>query len=246
VVATEPAQRLHATVAASVVVLGIAYAVAPSAGLLTLPSPQHPIQDPWFTAMELLIIAIAPAMVGLTVVLHARASQERRPFGVAAIALMSMCAVITCCVHFTILTVSRELISTRPDWAEHLFSFLAYALGFLFSIAAFCGAATIEGGAIFKAGHADSFTSAPPWHSRNSGRASGEHAGPKYWDHWLCSRLPAGRGAFGMGLRTRLAAQELEGGCMTSDVSQPENHRDRCSTNACTRKMPAWRAGYTA
>jgi hypothetical protein len=133
VVATEPAQRLHATVAASVVVLGIAYAVALSAGLLTLPSPQHPIQDPWFTAMELLIIAIAP------------------------IALMSMCAVITCCVHFSILTVSRELISTRPDWAEHLFSFrwpsLAYALDilawdFFFPIAAFCGAATIEGGAI--------------------------------------------------------------------------------------------------
>jgi hypothetical protein len=157
VVATEPAQRLHATVAASVVVLGIAYAVALSAGLLTLPSPQHPIQDPWFTAMELLIIAIAPAMVGVTVVIHARASQERRPFGVAAIALMSMCAVITCCVHFSILTVSRELISTRPDWAEHLFSFrwpsLAYALDilawdFFFPIAAFCGAATIEGGAI--------------------------------------------------------------------------------------------------
>jgi hypothetical protein len=149
--------RLHSLTASAVALLCLAYAVVLTAGLLTLPSPQHPIQDPWFTLMELLILAIAPAAVGFMVVLQARASEERKPLAIAAVAFSSMCAVITCCVHFSILTLSRQPLFAEAGWARQVFSFrwpsLAYALDilawdFFFALAAFCGAATIAGGGL--------------------------------------------------------------------------------------------------
>lgn len=57
----------------------LVYACVLTIGLLTLPSPHHQIQQPWFTLMEVLIIAIAPAMVTLTVALHAWVPPERHP-----------------------------------------------------------------------------------------------------------------------------------------------------------------------
>ena len=47
----------------AVAVLSLAYVVVLALGLLTLPAPDQPIQNPWFTLLELLILAIAPAMV---------------------------------------------------------------------------------------------------------------------------------------------------------------------------------------
>jgi len=54
-----------------VALLCAAYAGVVAIGLLTLPSPDHPIQRPWFTLMELLILAIAPAIVCLAVAMSA-------------------------------------------------------------------------------------------------------------------------------------------------------------------------------
>lgn len=139
-------------VAAVVVVLSIAYALVLSAGLLTLPSPNDPIQDPWFTAMELLILVIAPAEVGLMVVVHARAAQERRPWGLAAVVFMAMAALLTCMVHFAVLVLSRQPPFAAAAWAEAVFAFrwpsVVYALDILawdvfFALAALCAAAAL-------------------------------------------------------------------------------------------------------
>ncbi len=145
---------MHAVIASSVAVLCLVYAVVLACGLLTLPSSAHPIQDPWFTAMELLILAIAPAMVGFTVVLHARAADARKAFGAAGVAFMSICAALTCSVHFGIQTLGRAPGFAGAPWSEQVFAFrwpsVVYALDvlawdFFFALAALCTAATLEG-----------------------------------------------------------------------------------------------------
>lgn len=122
---------------AGIAVAGLiaAYAAVLGVGLLTLPSPAHPIQDPWFTLMEILILAIAPSAVGLSVGLHAALPHDRKPAGALAVALMGMCAVITCAVHFSILTLSRSEPFASASWAPLVFGFrwpsVVYALDIL-------------------------------------------------------------------------------------------------------------------
>lgn len=147
-------QRFAVAAALAVALLCLVYAGVLSIGLMTLSSPQQPIDDPWFTLMEVLIIAIAPAMVVLTVVLHARANPQHKSLGVAAIAFMSMCAVVTCGVHFSILALSRQPGFVGHGWGHRVFSFewpsVAYALDilawdFFFPLAALFAAPTVDG-----------------------------------------------------------------------------------------------------
>lgn len=120
---------------AAVAVLCLAYGVVLSVGLLTLPSPGHQIQNPWFTLMELLIMAIAPAMLAFKVALHAWVPVGRKPMALLGVVFMGMCAVVTCCVHFAVLFLSREPAFSGEPWARLVFSFtwpsLAYALDIL-------------------------------------------------------------------------------------------------------------------
>ena len=148
------AQRMAIAAALSVALLCLVYAVVLAVGLFLLPSPQHQIQDPWFTLMEILIIAIAPAMVVFTVGLLAQAPPARMPFAVASVAFMTVCAVLTCGVHFSILTLSREPGFAGQDWARNVFAFqwpsVAYALDILawdifFPLAAMFAALTLQG-----------------------------------------------------------------------------------------------------
>jgi hypothetical protein len=148
------AQRMAIAAAVCVAVLCLVYAIVLAIGLATLPSPRHPIQDPWFTLMELLIIAIAPAMVLLTVGLLAQAEPARRPFAVASVAFMTACATLTCAVHFSVLTLSREAGFAGHDWARNVFAFqwpsVVYALDILawdvfFPLAALFAALALPG-----------------------------------------------------------------------------------------------------
>jgi len=132
-----------------VALLSVAYALVLVVGLATLPTPAHSIQDPWFTLMELLILAIAPAMVVFAVALHAYVPGEHRAVALLSVIFMSLCAVVTCCVHFSILVLSRQPAIAAADWAPLVFGFswpsLAYALDilawdFFFPCAAFFAA----------------------------------------------------------------------------------------------------------
>lgn len=168
-VADERRGGAHAAIANAVAGLGLIYAGVLTVGLLTLPSSQQPISGRWFTAMEMLTLATAPAMVALMAVLHARASPDRRAFGVVAIAFMAICATITSCVHFAILTLGREPAFVAQPWADRVFSFrwpsLAYALDILawdvfFPLAALCAAATVQGAGLLRAARALLYASA--------------------------------------------------------------------------------------
>ena len=84
------ARRLGVASGAAVALLCAAHAGVLGAGLLTLPSPAHPVQPPWFTLMELLILAISPAMVALAVALHAWVPPGRKPLALAGVPLGDM------------------------------------------------------------------------------------------------------------------------------------------------------------
>lgn len=146
--------RFGVAAAVTVAALNLVYAVVLTIGLLTLPAPDRQIQEPWFTLMEGLIIAIAPAMVAFTVALHAWAPQPRKSHALAAVAFMSMCSAVTCSVHFAILTLSHQPAVASRDWAPMVFSFqwpsIVYTLDILawdvfFPLAALFGAATVQG-----------------------------------------------------------------------------------------------------
>ena len=138
----------------AVALLSVAYAVVLGAGLFTLPPPTSPIQDPWFTAMELLILALAPAMVAFAVGLQAWSPEGQRPYAQLGIVFMGMCAVVTSGVHFAVLTLSRQPAFDTGSWQTLVFAFrwpsVVYALDILawdvfFPLAALCAALAIPG-----------------------------------------------------------------------------------------------------
>jgi hypothetical protein len=147
-------RRLGVIAGYAVAVQSLAYVVVLVIGLKTLPSPDQPIQEPWFTAMEVLILAIAPSSVALMIALHAWTAEKRKSIALLGIAFMSMCAVVTCGVHFVVLTLSREPMISAAVWATPVFSFkwpsVVYALDilawdFFFPLAALCAAPAVLG-----------------------------------------------------------------------------------------------------
>ncbi|MEZ6001883.1 hypothetical protein [Hyphomonas sp.] len=114
-----------------IVALQLAYAIVLAAGLAALPSPDAPIPDPYFTAMELLILFIAPLLVILMAALHVATPQARKLFSLCALVFMAMCTAVTSLVHFLILTISRDL---PVNW-DSVFAFrwpsVAYAADIL-------------------------------------------------------------------------------------------------------------------
>lgn len=140
----------------SVALLSIVYAIALSIGLLTLAFPDQPIQNPWFTLMESLILIIAPAMVLFMVGLHYWTPAERKSFSLLGAIFMSMCAHITCCVHFAVLTLSRQPAFFGATWSSLVFEFrwpsVVYALDILAWDVFFPLAALFAAGAIHRVG----------------------------------------------------------------------------------------------
>jgi hypothetical protein len=126
------ARRLGILSAASVVVLGLAYAVTLTVGFLSLGSPQQPIGDPMFSILEVLIIVMMPVMV----------------------ALMGLVAGVTCSLHFMILTLSRQAAFASQSWMPLFLSFkwpsVAYVLDilawdFFFALSMFFAAPVFNG-----------------------------------------------------------------------------------------------------
>ena len=157
--ASSLALRLGLISGVAVAVLCALYVVVLSVGLLALPSPQHQIQEPWFTLMELLILATAPAMVALAVAVHASSSPERRPLALLGVVFLGFCAVLTCLVHFSVLVLSRHPSFGGP-WNPLVFSFrwpsLAYVLDilawdFFFPLGALFAAPAVQGAGLARA-----------------------------------------------------------------------------------------------
>lgn len=151
----DPALARMGTVSGgAVAVLSAAYVTVLAIGLARLPSPDHPVQQPWFTLLELLILAIAPAMVVLAASIHAWAPPERQPLVGVGVVFFGMSAAVTCALHFSILVLSRQPAFAGEPWTSLVFSFrwpsLAYALDILawdvfFPIGALCLATAFPG-----------------------------------------------------------------------------------------------------
>lgn len=151
---TAMARRLGFFSAIGFVAVSVAYAVPLTVGLLTLATPQSPIADPWFSMMELLILLSAPFLVALSVAIHLVAPPSRRPFSLASLVFMGMAVVLTCSLHFTILTLSKLPEIANLPWVPNLLSFswpsVPYALDilawdFFFALAAILAAPVFGG-----------------------------------------------------------------------------------------------------
>lgn len=132
---TVRARLLGVVAAAACVVLTVAYAITLVAGLLSLPSAEVPIGDPYFTLLEILIIALVLPMVALMSAVHDSAPADMKVFTRLALVFMGMLAVITGCVHFVILTVGHAAAASGERGMTFLFNFawpsVAYALEIL-------------------------------------------------------------------------------------------------------------------
>ena len=121
--------------AAATVILVVAYAVTLAVGLLSLDSPQEPIDGPMLTILEVLIIVMMPAMVALMVAVHAWAPMDAKALSLTSLVFMGLLAGVTCIVHFCVLTLSRQPEFTEQSWLPLVLSFewpsVVYALDIL-------------------------------------------------------------------------------------------------------------------
>lgn len=139
--------------ALAVVAFGLAYGVLLALGLASLDRPDAPIGDPWFTILELLIVAMMPALVILMAALPASAFRRSRTLRRWALNFMLMTAALTLAVHVAILVLGRTDV-VADDWRALLLSFewpsLPYALDILawdlfFALSMFCAAPLFRG-----------------------------------------------------------------------------------------------------
>jgi hypothetical protein len=132
---TKPYQTLGRSAAVAVFLIIVVYAVTTILGFLSLKSPQDQIGDPYFTMMELLILLLVPPLIVCMIAVHAYAEPGAKPFSFLALAFMIAMGTITTAVHFTVLTVSRQIEAAGFAQAPLLFSFTwpsaAYTLDIL-------------------------------------------------------------------------------------------------------------------
>jgi hypothetical protein len=132
---TATARRLGIGAATLVAALIVTYAASLAVGLSSLESPDEPIGGPVFVALEILILALMPAVVVLMVAVHAWAPAPAKSLSLAALVFMAMTTAVTSVVHFVILTIGRHPEFASQPWTPWLLSFrwpsVAYALDIL-------------------------------------------------------------------------------------------------------------------
>lgn len=130
-----PARSMGIAAAGTILAAATAYGVTLLLALAALASPAQPIGDPYFAIMEVLILVMAPAMVALMAAVHAWAAPPFRALSLVALCLMVMLATVTCCVHFTLLTLDRHPMSANQPAIDFFLAFkwpsVVYALDIL-------------------------------------------------------------------------------------------------------------------
>ena len=141
----------------AIVVLELLYVGVLSAGLSGLPTPDDPISDPWFTLMELLILAMVPAFVVLMIAVDAYADRADKGYTRAALVFMAMMGLVTACVHFSVLTLSRQAAFEGADlvfafrWPSVVYSLDILAWDVFFALSVLFAAAGFRGGGVARA-----------------------------------------------------------------------------------------------
>lgn len=143
------ARRLGTISAGCVFTLNLAYVVVLVVGFLSLSAPDAPIGDPWFPALELLILLLMPVTVALMAAIHAAAPAGAKTLSLLSVIFMSLTAALTMSVHFSILTLARTPAFAAEPWVARQLSFqwpsLAYAIDILawdlfFALSVLCAA----------------------------------------------------------------------------------------------------------
>jgi len=154
---TSVARRFGLIASAATVILILVYSIMLVFGFVFLSSPGQPIGDPIFTILEVLIIMMMPAMVMLMIAVHAWAPVRLKAFSLTAFTFMVMLAVVTSCLHFVILVLSRQAVFATQQWfplfAEFKWPSVAYAVDILgwdifFAFSMLFGAAVFRGGGL--------------------------------------------------------------------------------------------------
>jgi hypothetical protein len=128
-------RRLGLVSAATTAVLLAAYAVTLAVGLLSLGSPEHPIENPQFAILEVLIIVTMPAIVALMIAVHEWAPARLQALSLGAVIFTSLLALLTSTLHFLILTLGRQPEFADEPWLPLIIDFrwpsVAYAVDIL-------------------------------------------------------------------------------------------------------------------
>ena len=115
--------RLGKVAALGVSVLGILYAAVTTLGLLSLKTPLSPIDDPFFTIIEVLTLLIAPLMAVSITGLHFWASQADKIYSFIAAFFLFIMTCITSSVHFVILVFNHQVSSKQLSYLSLFLSF---------------------------------------------------------------------------------------------------------------------------
>lgn len=117
------AQRLGKWAALAQFGLTLIYAVVLGIGLSLLQTSTEPIRDPYLSAMEIIILLMAPVLILLMASVHTYAAQEHKVLSMTALVLMGICAGLTSCVHFSVLTFTHMSGAlAESEWFSFFFS----------------------------------------------------------------------------------------------------------------------------
>jgi hypothetical protein len=128
--------------------LCLAYVPAMLAGFAANGGFDEPVRDPYLAIMELLILPLSISLVVVFASLHAYASASRKTLSISALALVTLMAGVTDCVHLVALTVGRQVDQATLPGFDRLLSWTWPSIIFALDIAAwdfFLGIALILG-----------------------------------------------------------------------------------------------------
>jgi hypothetical protein len=139
---------------ASMAVVGfaVAYGAVLLLGFASLDSPDTPIEDPWFTILELLIVAMMPAMVALMAAIHASATKQSKSISRWALVFMIATAAVTMAVHVCLLVLRRSALIGEHrrvlltfEWPSVPYALDILAWDVFFALAMLCAAPLFGG-----------------------------------------------------------------------------------------------------
>lgn len=135
-------------VASALAVFGatVVYGTVLLFGLAARASVDDPIPDPWLTAMEILILLIAPCMTLVVWSIRVRAGPDPRGLGRLSVAFMSASTTITVGVHLMLLTGPRAAAAAAFRWPSPFYMLDILAWDFFFALSALMAAPLVSGG----------------------------------------------------------------------------------------------------
>jgi hypothetical protein len=132
--------------------LSLAYVPAMGAGFVASGGFSAPIRDPYLAVMELLILPLAVSLVVVFAAAHSYTRPSGKTPSLAALALGTLAAGITICVHLVLLTVGREANETTLPGYDQLLSWTWPSVIYALDVAAWdlcLGSALVMAGLAF-------------------------------------------------------------------------------------------------